>query len=151
MVRLWLPTRLAEAPTPIQVALRGCCPRCGGGPLFVGLLKMAPRCSACSLDYGRFNVGDGAAPFLIFIVATIIIIASQVTEAKLALARAQAALGVRVEVLCVHHADAAGATLARLEAGDVAVFFPTDVHMPGLRSGAAPVLVRKTVVKVPVA
>jgi|LauGreDrversion4_2_1035121.scaffolds.fasta_scaffold05655_11 biofilm protein TabA len=50
-----------------------------------------------------------------------------------------------------HHADAAGATLARLEAGDVAVFFPTDVHMPGLRSGAAPVLVRKTVVKVPVA
>ena len=46
---------------------------------------------------------------------------------------------------------AAGATLARLEAGDVAVFFPTDVHMPGLRSGAAPVLVRKTVVKVPVA
>ncbi len=34
---------------------------------------------------------------------------------------------------------------------DVAVFFPTDVHMPGLRSGAAPVLVRKTVVKVPVA
>ena len=45
---------------------------------------MAPRCSACSLDYGRFNVGDGAAPFLIFIVATIVIIASQVTEAKLA-------------------------------------------------------------------
>lgn len=50
-----------------------------------------------------------------------------------------------------HHADVAGASSLRLETGDVAVFFPADVHMPGLRSGAAPVLVRKTVVKVPVA
>ena len=38
----------------------------------------------CALDFDRFNVGDGAAPFLIFIVATVVIIASQVTEAKLA-------------------------------------------------------------------
>lgn len=52
--------------------------------MYVGLIKLAPRCSACGLDYGRFNVGDGAAPFLIFIVATIVIIASQVIEAKLA-------------------------------------------------------------------
>lgn len=52
--------------------------------MYVGLIKLAPRCSVCGLDYGRFNVGDGAAPFLIFIVATVIIIASQVTEAKLA-------------------------------------------------------------------
>lgn len=52
--------------------------------MYVGLLKLAPRCPACGLDYGRFNVGDGAAPFLIFIVATIVIIASQVTEAVLA-------------------------------------------------------------------
>ena len=52
--------------------------------MYDGLLKIAPRCSACGLDYGRFNVGDGAAPFLIFIVATVVIIASQVTEAKLA-------------------------------------------------------------------
>ncbi|WP_017666785.1 DUF983 domain-containing protein [Sandarakinorhabdus sp. AAP62] len=48
------------------------------------MLKIAPRCSTCGLDFSRFNVGDGAAPFLIFIVATIVIIASQVTEAKLA-------------------------------------------------------------------
>ncbi|WP_310475690.1 DUF983 domain-containing protein [Sandarakinorhabdus sp.] len=52
--------------------------------MFVGLLKIVPRCTNCGLDYVRFNVGDGAAPFLIFIVATIVIIASQVTEAKLA-------------------------------------------------------------------
>ena len=74
----------ALQPTLFQVALRGCCPRCGNGPLYVGLLKIAPRCSVCALDFDRFNVGDGAAPFLIFIVATVVIIASQVTEAKLA-------------------------------------------------------------------
>jgi YhcH/YjgK/YiaL family protein len=49
-----------------------------------------------------------------------------------------------------HHADTAGASIARLEAGDVAVFFPADVHMPGLRAGSEAALVRKTVVKVPV-
>lgn len=48
------------------------------------MLKIAPRCSACGQDFSRFNVGDGAAPFLIFIVATVVIIASQVAEAKLA-------------------------------------------------------------------
>ncbi|MFM1747831.1 MAG: hypothetical protein RLZZ188_1497 [Verrucomicrobiota bacterium] len=49
-----------------------------------------------------------------------------------------------------HHADATGASVVRLGAGDVAVFFPTDVHLPGLRSGGSAVAVRKTVVKVPV-
>jgi len=48
-----------------------------------------------------------------------------------------------------HHADSPGASVARLESGDVAVFFPADVHMPGLRAGTDGVLVRKTVVKVP--
>lgn len=46
--------------------------------------------------------------------------------------------------------DAAGASLLKLGAGDVAVFFPADVHMPGIRSSASPVLVRKAVVKIPV-
>jgi biofilm protein TabA len=35
-------------------------------------------------------------------------------------------------------------------AGDVALFFPTDGHMPSLRVAGQPTLVRKTVVKVPV-
>lgn len=46
---------------------------------------------------------------------------------------------------------ATGAVAARLEAGDAAVFFPPDVHMPCLRAGDGAILVRKTVVKVPVA
>jgi len=47
--------------------------------------------------------------------------------------------------------DGAGASVLRLGAGDAAVFFPVDVHMPGLRAGEGEGrLVRKTVVKVPV-
>jgi YhcH/YjgK/YiaL family protein len=49
------------------------------------------------------------------------------------------------------YGDAAGASSVRLAAGDVAVYFPVDVHMPGLRARAEAGLVRKTVVKVPVA
>ena len=44
---------------------------------------------------------------------------------------------------------ALGSTL-RIAAGEVAVFFPADAHMPSLADGATG-LVRKTVVKVPVA
>ena len=46
---------------------------------------------------------------------------------------------------------ATGTVVALFGAGDAAVYFPAVVHQPGLRAGEAPVLVRKTVVKVPVA
>lgn len=49
------------------------------------------------------------------------------------------------------YSDAAGASRLCLWAGEAAVFFPADVHMPTLMAGGSPVLVRKTVVKVPVA
>ncbi len=58
--------------TPLQVALKGCCPRCGKGRLFDGLLRFAPRCTVCGLDLAAFNVGDGAASFLILIVGAIV-------------------------------------------------------------------------------
>lgn len=51
----------------------------------------------------------------------------------------------------VIHQDAADASLLRVAAGLATIFFPVDVHMPSLRRNAAPELVRKTVVKVPVA
>ena len=54
---------MAEIP-PIAAALRGCCPRCGGAPLFDSFLRFAPRCRASGLDYESFNVGDGPAAFL---------------------------------------------------------------------------------------
>lgn len=51
----------------------------------------------------------------------------------------------------VVYEDCAGASVLRLRAGDAAVFFAADVHMPGLRAGEGEGrLVRKTVVKVPV-
>ncbi len=43
------------------------CPRCGEGKLFSGILKPAPHCAACGLDYNFFDVGDGGATLVIFI------------------------------------------------------------------------------------
>jgi YhcH/YjgK/YiaL family protein len=50
----------------------------------------------------------------------------------------------------IKYADAAGASRLILRAGDAALFFPDDGHMPSLRIEGEPTLVRKTVVKVPV-
>ena len=36
--------------SPIDVALRGVCPRCGQGKLFRGLLTIVERCPVCGLD-----------------------------------------------------------------------------------------------------
>jgi len=47
------------------------------------------------------------------------------------------------------YADTAAASRLKVRAGDVAVFFPADGHMPSLQLGGGG-LVRKTVVKVPV-
>ncbi|HYI49066.1 MAG TPA: DUF983 domain-containing protein [Allosphingosinicella sp.] len=57
-----------QGPSPANVALRGLCPRCGATTLFAGLASFAPKCRACGLDFAGFNVGDGPAAFLIFIV-----------------------------------------------------------------------------------
>lgn len=54
------------------MALRGLCPRCGNKTLFAGIATFAPRCRACGLDFAGFNVGDGPAAFLIFIVGGIV-------------------------------------------------------------------------------
>jgi len=62
-----------SSPPPFLAALRGICPRCGNAPLFRGLAGFAPKCRACGLDYASFNVGDGPAAFLIFIVGGIIV------------------------------------------------------------------------------
>ena len=51
----------------------------------------------------------------------------------------------------IMHEDTADASLLRMFPGLAAIFFPSDVHMPSLRLRAEPVLVRKSVVKVPVA
>ncbi|MBM7045163.1 MULTISPECIES: DUF983 domain-containing protein [Rhizobium] len=58
---------------PFKVGIQGCCPRCGHGKLFDGLLSIKPRCSACNLDYTFADAGDGPAVFVILIVGFIVI------------------------------------------------------------------------------
>jgi biofilm protein TabA len=50
----------------------------------------------------------------------------------------------------ITYLDVSDASQVRVGAGQATIFFPVDVHMPSLRVSAAPALVRKTVVKVPV-
>ena len=61
-----------KAPAPAETALRGLCPRCGAKTLFAGIASFAPSCRACGLDFAGFNVGDGPAAFLIFVVGGLI-------------------------------------------------------------------------------
>lgn len=58
---------------PVKTGIKGCCPRCGNGTLFDGLLSVKPACSACGLDYAFADSGDGPAAFVILIVGTIVL------------------------------------------------------------------------------
>src|SRR5205823_12798031 len=58
---------MAEWPrqSPVDIALRGVCPRCGHGRLFRGLLTVVDRCVECGLDLRGNDAGDGPAVFVI--------------------------------------------------------------------------------------
>ncbi|MDD3797749.1 MAG: DUF983 domain-containing protein [Novosphingobium sp.] len=55
-----------------EAALFGLCPRCGAKTLFDGVIRFAPRCRACGLDYSSFNVGDGPAAFLTLLIGGLV-------------------------------------------------------------------------------
>lgn len=61
------------SPSPVDVALKGLCPRCGSPTLFDGWVRFAPSCRVCGLDFTAFNVGDGPAAFLTLILGAIIV------------------------------------------------------------------------------
>lgn len=63
---------MSNHPGVVTASLLGRCPRCGQGPLFRGLLSLAPSCSACGLDFATFDVGDGAAALVILLVGAIV-------------------------------------------------------------------------------
>jgi uncharacterized protein (DUF983 family) len=67
-------------PAPIGAVVRGACPRCGAPTLFDGWVGFAPKCRSCGLDFSSFNVGDGPAAFLIFIVGTITVVSALVVD-----------------------------------------------------------------------
>ncbi len=64
----------------LQATLKGDCPRCGANTLFAGWVQFAPKCRSCGLDFDSFNVGDGPAAFLIFIVGTITVVSALVVD-----------------------------------------------------------------------
>jgi uncharacterized protein (DUF983 family) len=57
----------------VAAALLCRCPRCGRGPLYEGLLKVAPRCGACGLDLEAQDAGDGPAVFVILILGALVV------------------------------------------------------------------------------
>lgn len=60
-------------PRMSEAALFGLCPQCGARTLFGGLTKFADSCRVCALDFGKFNVGDGPAAFLILIIGALVV------------------------------------------------------------------------------
>ena len=66
--------------SPLRAAIDGQCPRCGERTLFDGSVSFAAKCRACGLDLSSFNVGDGPAAFLIFIVGAITVVGALVVD-----------------------------------------------------------------------
>ena len=58
---------------PVQVGLRGRCPRCGEGALFDGLRSVKPKCGVCGLDNAFADAGDGPAVFVIMIIGFLVV------------------------------------------------------------------------------
>ncbi len=61
-----------QTPDTARAAIRGLCPQCGASGLFRSVIGFSAKCTACGLDFGQFNVGDGPAAFLIMIVGAIV-------------------------------------------------------------------------------
>lgn len=50
----------------VTSALRGTCPRCGSGSIFIKYLALVKRCAACGLAIDRADTADGPAFFVMF-------------------------------------------------------------------------------------
>ncbi len=67
-------TPLQKGQPPVgRAALFGLCPECGAPTLFDGPVRFQEKCSACGLDFSRYNVGDGPAAFLTLIIGALLI------------------------------------------------------------------------------
>ena len=75
-----IPDQTAGEASSLKAALHGNCPRCGAHTLFDGWISFAPKCRGCGLDLQSFNVGDGPAAFLIFIIGTITVVAALLVD-----------------------------------------------------------------------
>jgi uncharacterized protein (DUF983 family) len=59
--------------SPLAVALRCRCPRCGKGKLFAGPLRVRQACEVCGLDLSAQDAGDGPAVFVILVLGLIVV------------------------------------------------------------------------------
>ena len=71
---------LGSKHSSLRGALKGECPRCHQRTLFANWVSFAHSCEGCGLDFDDFNVGDGPAAFLIFIVGTITVVGALVVD-----------------------------------------------------------------------
>ena len=74
------PAGKTQESSSFHAALGGNCPRCGARTLFASWGGFSGKCRACGLDFSSFNVGDGPAAFLIFIVGTITVVGALVVD-----------------------------------------------------------------------
>jgi uncharacterized protein (DUF983 family) len=62
-----------QPPSPYVAAMKARCPSCGQGKLFQSYINFAPSCSVCGVSFGKADVGDGAAVFVMFIVGATVV------------------------------------------------------------------------------
>lgn len=85
--------------SPFHTGIRGRCPRCGKGKLFSGLLKLAPQCDKCELNYGFADPADGPAFFVMSITGFVAMALVFVLDGRLPIPNWLTFLGVGVIVL----------------------------------------------------
>lgn len=66
--------------SPVAAALRGRCPACGEGHLFVRYLTVVSHCDACGMDLREVDPGDGPAVFVILVGGALVMIAVVAVE-----------------------------------------------------------------------
>jgi uncharacterized protein (DUF983 family) len=80
------PTTTQKTPQGSAVwrGIAGRCPACGRGRLFAGYLTLAESCSACGLNYGFADAGDGPTVFVILVAGFILVGAALFVEVRYA-------------------------------------------------------------------
>lgn len=63
-------------PSLLKIALTQCCPRCGRGKLFSGLLTVRERCDVCGLDLNKHAAGDGPVVLVMLVLGTILVVSA---------------------------------------------------------------------------
>ncbi len=68
--------------SPWIAGLKGKCPRCGKGHIFMSFLDIAPSCEICGLDLKFADAGDGPAVFVTLLGGFFVLGAALWTELK---------------------------------------------------------------------